>query len=171
VAPGLTLEERDIVLDPKMPTNSRSAMLAFAVLTIAWLTSCATAPETSVETRVAPVHSKDVLVLERGERLYKVSCSGCHGANADGHGPVAPFLTVPVPDLTLLAGRRGGSFPEDEIYRIIDGQANLAVHGPRHMPVWGYEFFGEDPDDEAAHREAREKIESLLRFLRSIQTQ
>ena len=57
----------------------------------------------------------------------------------------------------------------DEVYRIIDGQADLTAHGPRNMPVWGYEFFGEDPDDEVAHREATEKIESLVRFLHSIQ--
>jgi hypothetical protein len=37
------------------------------------------------------------------------------------------------------------------------------------MPVWGYEFFGEDPDDEVAHREATEKIERLVRYLQSIQ--
>jgi hypothetical protein len=35
--------------------------------------------------------------------------------------------------------------------------------------VWGCEFFGEDADEEVAHREATEKIERLVRYLRSIQ--
>jgi mono/diheme cytochrome c family protein len=127
---------------------------ALAVLAFASLTSCAGTP---VADAVA------------GERLYAVSCAGCHGANARGNGPVAPILRTPAPDLTLIASRRGGSFPDDEVYRIVDGQADLSAHGPRNMPVWGYEFYGQDPDDERAHREATRRIESLLEFLRSIQ--
>lgn len=104
-----------------------------------------------------------------GERLYKVSCAACHGADARGTGPVAPLLTVPVPDLTQIARRRGGEFPELEIFRIIDGQSELAGHGPRHMPVWGYEFFGDDVDDEVAHRQATDKVDRLVAYLHSIQ--
>lgn len=89
--------------------------------------------------------------------------------DARGNGPVAPFLNVPVPDLTRIASRRGGTFPADEIYRIVDGQSDLLSHGPRHMPVWGYEFFGDDPDDEVAHRQATNKVERLVGYLQSIQ--
>jgi mono/diheme cytochrome c family protein len=106
---------------------------------------------------------------ESGAHLYRVSCSGCHGMDARGNGPVAPFLNVPVPDLTRIASRRGGTFPADEIYRIVDGQSDLLSHGPRHMPVWGYEFFGDDPDDEVAHRQATNKVERLVGYLQSIQ--
>ena len=101
--------------------------------------------------------------------LYQVSCSECHGREARGDGPVSPFLTVKVPDLTRIAARRGGVFPEEEIFKIVDGQADLRSHGPRHMPVWGYEFFGDDPDDEVAHREASDRVKSLVEFLRSLQ--
>jgi mono/diheme cytochrome c family protein len=104
-----------------------------------------------------------------GERLYKVSCAACHGADARGTGPVAPLLTVPVPDLTRIAQRRGGEFPELEVFRIIDGQSELAGHGARHMPVWGYEFFGDDADDEVAHRQATDKVDRLVAYLHSIQ--
>ena len=83
---------------------------------------------------------------------------------------MAPILKVPVPDLTLIAARRGGAFPADEIFQIVDGQADLSAHGPRHMPVWGYEFFGEDPDDEAAHRAAADKIDQVVSYLRSVQS-
>lgn len=140
-----------------------------ALLIMAWLTSCASPPDRDATTATRSARSQEEHVLERGQSLYIVSCSGCHGANAHGTGPVSPLIDAPVPDLTLLASRRGGTFPIDEIYRIIDGQADLTAHGPRHMPVWGYEFFGEDADDEAAHREATEKIEHLVQFLQSIQ--
>jgi len=67
------------------------------------------------------------------------------------------------------SARRGGTFPELEVFRIIDGQADLSAHGPRHMPVWGYEFYGEDLDDEAAHRQSEQKVERLVNYLRSLQ--
>ena len=28
-------------------------------------------------------------------------------------------------------------FPFDRIYQVIDGRKEVAVHGPRTMPVWG----------------------------------
>ncbi len=125
---------------------------ALALLILASLIACVGAPP-----------------ADSGVRLYTASCASCHGMDARGNGAVAPMLRIPVPDLTLIASRRGGAFPEDEIYRIIDGQADLSAHGPRNMPVWGYEFFGANPDDELAHREATRKVESLVEFLGSIQ--
>jgi mono/diheme cytochrome c family protein len=104
-----------------------------------------------------------------GADLFRNSCAACHGEDARGSGPVAPLLTVEVPDLTRIAARRHGEFPELEVFRIIDGQSELAAHGPRHMPVWGYEFFGDDADDEAAHRRAVEKVDRLVGYLRTIQ--
>jgi mono/diheme cytochrome c family protein len=106
---------------------------------------------------------------ESGEALFRSSCSGCHGTHARGNGPVAEFLTVPVPDLTHIAARRDGRFPEDDVFRIVDGQSPLSGHGARHMPVWGYEFFGDDPDDEVAHAQATQKVDRLVAYLRSIQ--
>jgi mono/diheme cytochrome c family protein len=135
----------------------RTLTTVFSTMGLLLLQSCASPPQEPGTARVSAAY------------LYKTSCSGCHGAEAKGNGPVAEFLTVPVPDLTRIAARRGGHFPQDDIYRIIDGQADLKVHGLRHMPVWGYEFFGDDPDDELAHRQAAEKVDRLVSFLRSLQ--
>ena len=138
---------------------SVSITLACALLAAAALGSCAThGGKTTTRKQI-----------DRGAKLFATACAGCHGTDARGHGPVAPLLGAPVADLTHFAARRPGAFPEDELYQIIDGQADLSAHGPRHMPVWGYEFFGESPDDEAAHREATRKIEDLIAFLRSVQ--
>lgn len=104
-----------------------------------------------------------------GAELYRQHCAGCHGARGLGDGPVAPLMSVAVPDLTRIAARRGGRFPEDEVARIIDGLSPLAAHGSRQMPVWGYEFYSPDADDETAQRQATERVERLTRFLASIQ--
>lgn len=142
---------------------------AFVILAVAWLTSCASISGPNAIGELSPSLAREAHVLDQGNRRFKESCSACHGTDARGNGTVSPFLEVPAPDLTRVAWRRGGSFPADEMYQIVDGQADLSAHGPRHMPVWGYEFFGEGPDDETAHREATEKVESLVKYLRSIQ--
>lgn len=156
------------MIDRKISAVTRIVMAALAVSSLASLSACANTDSNSMDSDPSgrPGQRR---ALEQGERLYKVSCSSCHGVHAHGNGPVAPLLKVPVPDLTFIASRRNGVFPEDEVYRIVDGQADLTAHGPRHMPIWGYEFFGDEPDDEAAHREATEKIERLVRYLQSIQ--
>lgn len=136
------------------------------VLGAALVTGCAGGQGVS-STSVAP--PQDRHAVERGQRQFRASCAGCHGADAQGNGPIAPLLTVAVPDLTRIASRHGGVFPADDIFRIVDGQADLSAHGPRHMPVWGYEFFGDAPDDEQAHRQATAKIERVVSYLRSIQ--
>lgn len=107
--------------------------------------------------------------LPTGQDVFRRYCASCHGEDARGNGPVAPLLQVPVPDLTRIAARRGGQFSGDEIFRIIDGQAPLEAHGPRHMPVWGYEFFGGDADDEMAHAQATTRVDQLVSWLRGIQ--
>ena len=103
-----------------------------------------------------------------GAELFRLNCASCHGVDGGGNGPVAPLLKVAVPDLTRITVRRNGKFPDEEIFRIIDGQAALEAHGSRQMPVWGYEFFGTG-DDESAHAEASERVDRLVSYLRGIQ--
>jgi mono/diheme cytochrome c family protein len=104
-----------------------------------------------------------------GKRLFMTYCASCHGVDAHGNGPVAEVIRAKVPDLTGIQARNGGVFPAERVYRSIDGQGAVVSHGPRDMPVWGYEFFGSDPDDEIAHRQADETIKRLVDYLRSIQ--
>jgi hypothetical protein len=37
------------------------------------------------------------------------------------------------------------------------------------MPIWGYEFFGAEADEAVAHRDATEKVDRLVTYLRTIQ--
>ena len=137
--------------------SSRHALPALGLAVAMLLAGCAG------QTRTASAPTAE------GAELYRLHCAGCHGAAGRGDGPVAPLMAVTVPDLTRIAARRGGRFPEDEVARIIDGLSPLAAHGTRHMPVWGYEFYASDADDETARRQADERVEQLTRFLGSIQ--
>jgi mono/diheme cytochrome c family protein len=105
-----------------------------------------------------------------GAVLYRINCAGCHGIEARGNGPIAELINAPVPDLTRISARNGGEFPTERIFQVIDGQSGSSVHGVRHMPVWGYEFFGPEPDDAKAHLGATQKVDRLVMYLRTIQT-
>jgi hypothetical protein len=57
-----------------------------------------------------------------GEIEYQQACAACHGAAGQGDGPVADYMSVPVPDLTKIAERRNGAFPYQELMQMIDGR-------------------------------------------------
>jgi cytochrome c553 len=130
----------------------------FMVWIAAMLTSCASPQERHQER------------LETGSALFAHFCESCHGADARGHGVVAPYLFAKVPDLTMIAIQHGCRFTDSEIFEIIDGQSNDdQFTGKRHMPIWGYELFGNEADDAQAHQRATERINSLVGYLRGIQ--
>ncbi|MGO9512797.1 MAG: c-type cytochrome [Steroidobacteraceae bacterium] len=104
-----------------------------------------------------------------GAELYREFCAACHGLAGHGDGPVAPSLRQKVPDLTLLARRRGGTFPAEEIHQIIDGRSTPRAHGSAEMPVWGWEFYGFEGEDATRRRRAAELIDQLVEYLHSIQ--
>jgi mono/diheme cytochrome c family protein len=105
-----------------------------------------------------------------GAELYREFCATCHGVNAHGDGPVASSLKRKVPDLTLIAQRRGGVFPAEEIHRIVDGRSTPRAHGSAEMPVWGWEFYGYEGEDATRRRRVAELIDQLVGYLKSIQT-
>ena len=103
--------------------------------------------------------------VELGKDLYIAYCNFCHGKYGDAS--VGDLLKVRPPDLTLIAQRRGGTFPDDEIYKIIDGQEALeAGHGNREMPIWGETFANAENVDEVM---VPKKIYQLIAYLKTIQ--
>lgn len=106
-----------------------------------------------------------------GGELYRRFCAACHGAGGRGDGPVGARLNVAVPDLTRISARRGGRFPAGEIAETVDGRSLVVAHGTREMPVWGYEFWVEEGGDVTAEADAREIIDRLVDYLRSIQVE
>jgi hypothetical protein len=75
-----------------------------------------------------------------GKVEYQTNCASCHGIGAKGDGPMSSELKRRPSDLTILAKRNNGVFPLNSVYRIIDGRDEIASHGSREMPVWGYRF-------------------------------
>ena len=72
-----------------------------------------------------------------GARMFKEYCAVCHGPSGKGDGPVATALKVPPPDLTTLAQRHDGKFPDDYVSNVLKNGVQNPAHGSGEMPVWG----------------------------------
>jgi mono/diheme cytochrome c family protein len=106
--------------------------------------------------------------LAAGRRLYVEHCAACHGINGDGHGPLEPELTKPAADLRTLSRKYGNPLPDDQIARFLDGRADVKAHGPRDMPVWGWEMW-RSPQSKGNPGVVSEPVVQIVRYLQSIQ--
>jgi mono/diheme cytochrome c family protein len=117
-----------------------------------------------------------------GSDEYRTSCLSCHGVGGRGDGPLAKFLTVEPTDLTALARNNGGQYPNLKageypflrVFQIIDGRADIEVHGDRAMPVWGNRYLAEQPGGVSAYggeyeTVVRGRILELVYYIQSIQ--
>jgi mono/diheme cytochrome c family protein len=116
-----------------------------------------------------PAPAQEVTVAEVGRGFFQQYCSGCHGPEGKGDGAFAAYLKAPPPDLTTIAKRRGGSFPETEVAQIIDGRKPMAAHGTAEMPIWGQRFVEAAPGAQGKQASARGQITLFVAYLRSIQ--
>jgi mono/diheme cytochrome c family protein len=111
--------------------------------------------------------------LELGQRDFRNYCSACHGIEGKGDGTLGEFLTLSVPDLTKLAKLNAGQFPAERVTEVIDGRADVKVHGMRDMPVWGDWFNAEavsqDTDRDTRELIVKDRIQSLVNYIASIQ--
>ncbi len=102
----------------------------------------------------------------KGADLFRAYCSPCHGLDARGTGPAAPALRVVVPDLTILAMTNHGKFPTERVRQMILGDAVVASHGSREMPIWGPIFHQVERDMDWGDV----RVSSLVEYLQSIQS-
>jgi len=72
-----------------------------------------------------------------GSEMFRTYCAVCHGVNGKGAGPAAEALKKAPPDLTQLAVRNDGKYPEDAVAHAIAGDTQIGAHGSQDMPVWG----------------------------------
>jgi len=117
---------------------------------------------------VAAAGAADYATLT-GAELYHRFCESCHGKAGAGDGPVSRGLAVAPPDLTRIAERHGGRYPDNWVYRIVDGREALMSHGPRDMPVWGVQLWREQGADVTAGEKTRDATARLVDYLRSLQ--
>ena len=108
-----------------------------------------------------------------GELCACNSGEGSVGVGGKGDGTVAEFMTIAAADLTNLSKLNSGRFPRERVTEVIDGRADVKVHGGRDMPVWGDWFDAEavDANTDAAARDVivRERINALVNFIETLQ--
>jgi|SRR5271165_4755066 len=101
-----------------------------------------------------------------GAEMFMSYCASCHGKDAKGDGPAASALKVAPANLTILAKSNGGKYPSNKVTAILSGQADLAAHGNKEMPVWGAVFWRMSGGHEA---EVQQRVANLNRYLESLQ--
>lgn len=118
----------------------------------------------------APMPTQRDVMQMSGLEMYESFCASCHGVGGQGDGPVAPLIKIHVPDLTRITHRYGGEFPTEDVHRTIDGRFERPAHGPRDMPVWGWQFYrSETLKDPAERARVDALIDRLVQYLQTIQ--
>jgi mono/diheme cytochrome c family protein len=96
--------------------------------------------------------------------MFDTYCAVCHGKTGVGDGPAAKALSKAPADLTRIAARNGGTYPEVKVKRYIEGLDEVAAHGTRDMPMWGELFRSLNRDT------AQIRIQALSDLLKGMQT-
>lgn len=101
-----------------------------------------------------------------GQEMFASYCAVCHGANATGNGPAQSALKIPATDLTTLAQKNGGKYPAMHVSSVLRGDAELAAHGSKDMPVWGPLFRNLSQGHDA---EVQQRIANINSYIESLQ--
>ncbi len=125
-----------------------------------------------------PARAQGVKALPAGEITsgklqYRAHCASCHGMDGKGNGPVAPALKQSPTDLTLLAEKNGGTFPEEKVANAINGTTAVTSHGTREMPIWGRTIFLRQKTGlittPLTPSEVNERVKLIVDYVKSIQ--
>ena len=109
---------------------------------------------------------RPLLLLPPARKCSWPTCAAFHGKDAKGDGPAAAALKVVPADLTLLAKADNGKYPSMRVTAVLNGQANLAPHGNKDMPVWGPIFFHMSQGHEG---EVTPRVANLNHYIESLQ--
>ena len=101
-----------------------------------------------------------------GQEMFQSYCAVCHGKDAKGAGPASEALKTTPPDLTTLAKRHDGKFPEDYVNSVLRNGIKAPAHGSSEMPVWGPLLRTVSGGDEAI---VEMRIRNLVRYVESLQ--
>lgn len=146
--------------------NSRTRRAAYSLLGTALILALPGARAGSAQAGQPAGKQQPAPLIQsvEGPDLFRAYCASCHGTRGKGDGPVASVLRVAPPDLTRLANK--GQFPTERVRQTILGDAVVAAHGTREMPIWGPVFHQIEADVDRGNV----RTENLLKYLRSIQS-
>ena len=85
---------------------------------------------------------------------------------SSGHGPLATELKTPPPNLTTLAQRHGGTFPDSYVEEVLRSGVKNPAHGDSDMPIWGPLFASIRGTDSAL---VSIRIANLVAYIKSMQ--
>jgi hypothetical protein len=88
----------------------------------------------------------------------------CHGNDLKGSGPVVYPFRAP-PDLTTLARRHSGEFPDAYVSNVLRNGVVMPAHGPAEMPIWGADFTMEG----LGETQVALRIKNLRNYIKSLQ--
>jgi mono/diheme cytochrome c family protein len=100
--------------------------------------------------------------------MFTTYCAVCHGTGGKGDGPAANALKKRPADLTQLARKNNGTFPEVHVMNFITGEDIVAVHGSRDMPIWGDLFRYLSPNSRDV---IKLRVANLADYVKSLQAQ
>jgi mono/diheme cytochrome c family protein len=139
------------------------ASLALCTLTLFLSTILLAAQETKPKVQHVSVPAASAA---SGKAMFKAYCASCHGESGKGDGPAATALNKAPADLTMLAKKNGGKFPEDRVASILKGQATVTAHGNGEMPVWGPLL---KQVSHGGNAELQQRVANLTRYLETLQ--
>jgi len=118
-------------------------------------------------------NSKIIIPVDRtspisGKQMFTSYCAPCHGVDGKGHGPAAAALRTQPTDLTGLAKKNHGRFPDTHIVATLQFGTDVAAHGNADMPVWG-PILGKM--NHTSMQEKQLRISNLSRYIQSLQNQ
>jgi len=118
------------------------------------------------EIKRVPIQSTEAASAASGQAMFREYCAVCHGTAAKGDGPAAAALTKRPADLTQLARKNKGKFPELEVMNYITGNDVVLAHGTRTMPVWGQLFRSLESSDNGI---PDLRVKNLADYIKSLQ--
>jgi mono/diheme cytochrome c family protein len=101
-----------------------------------------------------------------GKLMFNEYCASCHGAMAEGDGPLSQFLKTPPANLATLTKRHGGKFPREYVTMVLEFGPGPTSHGTSDMPTWGPVFRYVDKRGERA---VQQRIKNLCDYLQTLQ--
>ncbi len=101
-----------------------------------------------------------------GQEMYTNYCAVCHGADGKGGGPAASALKVAPHRSDRVGRKKQWQIPGPSRFQVLRGDAELAAHGNKDMPVWGPVFRHLSQGHDA---EVQQRIANLNQYVASIQ--